>query len=117
MDGEQDDESLAIEHFGRYGSQLPLGIHRIYVSHNGEIISTYTDPQDQTRCVHYPFLHDIFRQEAIQTVRWDELVVLVWFVSDADLAANPPMPVGGGGGGEGRRGGQRGGGRFRGRGG
>ena len=91
MDGEQDDESLAVEHFSRYSSQLSPGVYRIYVSDSGVIISTYTDPKDdQTRCVHYPFLHEASLPEGIQTVRRDELEELERLGPDADLVAYPP---------------------------
>jgi hypothetical protein len=91
MDGEQDDESTAIEHFSRYSNQLSPDIYRIYVSHTGEIISTYIDSEnDQTCCVHYPFLHEIFLPEGIQTVRRDELEELERLGPDADLVAYPP---------------------------
>lgn len=91
MDGEQDDESMAIAHFSRYSSQLSPDIYRIYVSHTGEIISTYSDPNDDpTYCVHYPFLHEIFLPEGIQTVRRDELEELERLGPDVDLVAYPP---------------------------
>ncbi|UNI23988.1 hypothetical protein JDV02_009771 [Purpureocillium takamizusanense] len=95
MDGEQDDESIAIEHFSRYSSQLSPDIYRIHVSHTGEIISTYIDSNnDQTCCVHYPFLHEIFLPEGIQTVRRDELEELERLGPDADLVAYPPCSGG-----------------------
>ncbi|KAI1376614.1 kinase-like domain-containing protein [Hypoxylon crocopeplum] len=88
MDGEQDDESIAIEHLSRYGSQLQPGIYRIYVSQTGEIISTYTDAEnDQTKCVHYPFLHEIVLPEGIQTIQRDALEELDRLGPDADLVA------------------------------
>jgi hypothetical protein len=91
MDGEQDDDSLAIEHYSRHSNQLSPDIHRIYVSHTGEIISTYADSKnDQTHCVHYPSLHDSFLPEGIQTVRRDELEELDRLGPDADLVAYPP---------------------------
>ncbi|KAF4975551.1 hypothetical protein FZEAL_7666 [Fusarium zealandicum] len=91
MDGEQDDDSLAIEHFSRHSDQLSPGIYRIYVSHTGEIISTYTDSNsDPTHCIHYPSLHDAFLPEGIQTVRRDELEELERLGPDADLVAYPP---------------------------
>jgi hypothetical protein len=91
MDGEQDDDNIAIEHFGRYSSQLSPDVYRIYVSHDGEIISTYTDSKDdQNYCVHYPFLHEILLPEGIQTVRRDELEELERLGPDVDLVAYPP---------------------------
>ncbi|KAJ2896377.1 hypothetical protein MKZ38_005602 [Zalerion maritima] len=39
MDGEQGDDSLAIEHFSRYSQYLSPEIYRIHVSHTGENIS------------------------------------------------------------------------------
>ncbi|KAH9888149.1 hypothetical protein F4778DRAFT_755240 [Xylariomycetidae sp. FL2044] len=91
MDGEQDDDSIAIEHFRRYSSQLSTDIYRIHVSHTGEIISTYTDPKDdETCCVHYPHLHEISLPKGIQTVRRDELEELERLGPDVDLVAYPP---------------------------
>ncbi|KAI1864980.1 uncharacterized protein JN550_008526 [Neoarthrinium moseri] len=91
MDGEQDDDSIAIKHYSRYSSQLSRDIYRIHVSHTGEIISTYTDPEnDPTCCVHYPFRHEVFLPEGIQTVRRDELEELDRLGPDVDLVAYPP---------------------------
>ncbi|KAK1765022.1 hypothetical protein QBC33DRAFT_612724 [Phialemonium atrogriseum] len=93
MDGEQDDESVAIEHLSRHSSQLPPGIYEIYVP--GEIISMYTDAKhDQTCCVHYPFLREISLPEGIQTVRRDALEELERLGPDADLVAYPPCSKG-----------------------
>ncbi|KAI1860487.1 hypothetical protein JX265_009886 [Neoarthrinium moseri] len=91
MDGEQDDDSIAIKHYSRYSSHLSRDIYRIHVSHTGEIISTYTDPEnDPTCCVHYPFLHEVFLPEGIQTVRRDELEELDRLGPDVDLVEYPP---------------------------
>lgn len=90
MDGEQDDEGIAIEHLSRYSSQLLSGIYGIYISQTGEIISTYTDVKnDQTKCVHYPFLHEIGLPEGIQTIRRDALEELDRLGPDVDLVAYP----------------------------
>ncbi|KAL5608305.1 hypothetical protein FOBRF1_008802 [Fusarium oxysporum] len=92
MDGEQDDESLAIEHFSRHSDPLSPDIHRIYVSHNDEINSTYTDSKnDPTCCVHYPSLHDACPpEEEVQTVRRDKLEELERLDPNADLVAYSP---------------------------
>ncbi|KAL5596137.1 hypothetical protein FOVSG1_009826 [Fusarium oxysporum f. sp. vasinfectum] len=91
MDGEQDDESLAIEHFSRHSDPLSPDIHRIYVSHNDEIKSTYTDSKnDPTCCVHYPSLHDACPPEEVQTVRRDKLEELERLGPNADLFAYSP---------------------------
>jgi hypothetical protein len=91
MDEEQDDESLAIEHFSRYSDQLSPGIYRIRVSHTGEIISTYTDPKDdKTCCEYFPFLQDIILPDGIRTIRRDELEELERLGPDVDLVAYPP---------------------------
>ncbi|KAF7562351.1 hypothetical protein G7046_g1796 [Stylonectria norvegica] len=91
MDGEQDDDSLAIEHFSRHSSELPPDVYRIYVSPTGDIVSTYTDPEnDQTCCVHYPALSDALLPEGIETVRRNELEELERLGPDADLVAYPP---------------------------
>jgi hypothetical protein len=91
MDGEQDDDCLAIEHFSRHSDRLSPEICRIYVSNTGEIISTYTDPKnDPTYCICYPPLHDAFLPDEIQTVRRDELEELDRLGPDADLVTYPP---------------------------
>ncbi|KAF4434574.1 kinase [Fusarium acutatum] len=91
MDGEQDDESLAIEHFSRHSDRISLDIHRIYISHDGEMISTYTDSKNEpTCCVHYPPLHDACLPEGVQTVRRDKLEELERLGPDADLVAYSP---------------------------
>lgn len=90
MDGEQDDDSLAIEHFSRHSDQLSSGIYRIHLSHTGEIISTYTDPKnDPTYCIEYPLLRDAFLPDGIRTVRRDELEELDRLGPDADLVTYP----------------------------
>lgn len=91
MNGEQGDESIAIEHLSRYSSQLPPNVYRIYVSDVGEVISMYTDPEnDQTCCVHYPLLSEILGPGGIETVRRDELEELERLGPDADLVCYPP---------------------------
>lgn len=91
MDGEQDDDSLAIEHFSRHCEQLSPEVYRIYVSHTGEVVSTYTDSEnDPTYCIHYPSLDDAFLPEGIRTVRRNELEELKRLGPDADLVAYPP---------------------------
>ncbi|KAI0911864.1 kinase-like domain-containing protein [Ustulina deusta] len=91
MDGEQDDEGIAIEHFSRHSSQLSPNVYRIYISNTGEVISTYTDPEnDQTCCVHYPLLSEISVPQGIPTVRRDELEELERLGPDADLVSYPP---------------------------
>ncbi|KAI1775487.1 kinase-like domain-containing protein [Hypoxylon cercidicola] len=95
MDGEQDDESIAIEYLSRYSDQLLPSIYRIYLSQSGEIISTHTDVKDdQTQCVHYPFLHEVALPEGIQTIRRDELEELDRLGPDADLVAYPACSKG-----------------------
>ncbi|XXG97227.1 26S proteasome regulatory subunit rpn6 [Hypoxylon texense] len=90
MDGEQDDESIAIEHLSRYSSKLPPEVYGIYLSQSGEIISTYTDAKnDQTQCVHYPFLHEIVLPEGVQAIQRDELEELDRLGPDADLVVYP----------------------------
>ncbi|KAI0973760.1 hypothetical protein F4678DRAFT_425803 [Xylaria arbuscula] len=90
MDGEQDSEDIAIEHFSRHSSHLPPNVYRIYVLDSGEVILTYTDSEnDQTCCVHYPFLSEISTPQEIPTVRRDELEELERLGPDADLVSYP----------------------------
>jgi hypothetical protein len=91
LDGEQDDESLAIECFSRYSSHLSPDIHRIYVSNTGKIISTYADAKnDPTCCVHYPVFDKVLFPPDILTIRRNELEELDRLGPDADLVAYPP---------------------------
>ncbi|KAI0552642.1 kinase-like domain-containing protein [Xylaria curta] len=91
MDEEQDNEGIAIKHFSRHGSQLSPNIYRIHISDTGEIISTYTDPEnDQTCCVHYPLLSEISVPPGISVVRRDELEELERLGPDVDLVSYPP---------------------------
>ncbi|KAI1461297.1 hypothetical protein F4805DRAFT_413543 [Annulohypoxylon moriforme] len=95
MDGEVEDDNIAIEHFRLHGNQLSPGIYEINVSNTGEIISTSTDPEDdQNFCVHYPFLHEMSLPEGIQTVRRDELEELDRLGPMTDLVAYPPCAGG-----------------------
>ena len=92
MDGQQDDDTLAIEQLRRHqrSDPLPSNVYRIYVSNSGEIISMYTDVKDdQTFCVHYPFLHEVFLPEGIQTIRRDKLEELERLGPDVDLVIYP----------------------------
>jgi hypothetical protein len=91
MDEEQDDESIAIQHLRRHSSHIPLNAYRIHVSNTGEIISIYTDAEnDETCCVHYPLLDEISLPEGVRTVRRDMLEKLERLGPDADLVAYPP---------------------------
>lgn len=91
MDEEQDDESIAIQHLRRHICQLPLSVHRIHMSNTGEIISAYTDAEDdETYCVHYPALDEISLPEGVQTVRRDMLEELERLGPDVDLVVYRP---------------------------
>ncbi|KAI1287517.1 hypothetical protein F5Y03DRAFT_405495 [Xylaria venustula] len=91
MDGEQESEDIAIKHLSRHSSHLPSNVYRIHVSDSGEIISAYTDPEnDQTCCVHYPFLSKISAPQEIPTVRRNELEELERLGPDVDLVSYPP---------------------------
>lgn len=91
MDEEQEDESIAIQHLRRHSSKVPLSVYRIYLSDTGEIISVYTDAEnDETCCVHYPLIDEISLPEGVRTIRRDMLEELERLGPDADLAAYPP---------------------------
>ncbi|KAI1746240.1 kinase-like domain-containing protein [Xylaria scruposa] len=91
MDGEQDDESIAIEHFSRHSSQLSPHVYRIHISDTGEVISTYTGPEnDQTCCVYYPLLSEILVPPGISVVKRDELEEIERLGPDVDLVSYPP---------------------------
>ncbi|KAH7174945.1 uncharacterized protein B0J16DRAFT_404829 [Fusarium flagelliforme] len=91
MDGEQDDDALAIEHYSRHSEDLSPEVYRIYVSETGAIITKYIDAKyDMNYCIHYPSLEDAVVPEEIQTVRRDELEELERLGPDADLVAYPP---------------------------
>ncbi|KAM0306884.1 hypothetical protein ACHAPM_001461 [Fusarium culmorum] len=91
MDGEQDDDDLAIEHYSRLNHQISPETYRIYVSESGEIISTHTDANDNVNYyIHYPSLEDASLPEGIQTIRRDELQELDRLGPDADLVEYLP---------------------------
>lgn len=91
MDGEHDDESLAIEHLSRHSSKLPTSVYRIHVSPLGNIISTSTNPlDDQGYCVHYPRFEELCLSKGVQTIPRDELEELDRLGPDVDLVAYPP---------------------------
>ena len=90
MDGEQEDEDLAIEILSRHSNQIPANVYRIYVSSAGDIISSYTDAkEDKGYCVHYRSLLDSSLPSGIQTIRRDELEELDRLGPDVDLVAYP----------------------------
>ncbi|KAI8677495.1 EKC/KEOPS complex subunit BUD32 [Fusarium sp. Ph1] len=91
MDEEQDDESIAIQHLRRHSSHIPLNVYRIHVSNTGEIVSIYTDVEnDETCCVHYPLLDEISLPEGVRAVRRDMLEELERLGPDTDLVTYPP---------------------------
>ncbi|KAI0193111.1 hypothetical protein F4808DRAFT_475405 [Astrocystis sublimbata] len=93
MDGEQDEDAIAIKHFSRHSSKLPPNVHRIHISDDGEVISVYTDLEDdQNPCIHYPLLSDISIPEGILTVRRDELEELDRLGPLVDLVRYTPSP-------------------------
>ncbi|KAJ8129783.1 hypothetical protein O1611_g3847 [Lasiodiplodia mahajangana] len=91
MDGEQDSEDTAIERFRRLSSHIAPNVHRIHISNTGEVVSTYTDPEnDPTRCVHYPRFSEIPVPEGIRTLRRDELEEIERLGPNADLVCYTP---------------------------
>jgi serine/threonine protein kinase len=91
MDEEEEDDKVFIEHSRCHGDQLPSGIYRIHLSPTGEIVSRYTDPEDdETYCLNYPSLHDASLPGGTQIVRRDELEELERFGPKVDLVAYPP---------------------------
>ncbi|CAG2006483.1 unnamed protein product [Fusarium graminearum] len=74
MDGEQDDDDLAIEHYSRLNHQISPETYRIYVSESAEIISTHDDAKD----------------DGIQTIRRDELQEIDRLGPDADIVEYLP---------------------------
>jgi serine/threonine protein kinase len=90
MDGEQDDDDLAIQHYRRLSNQISPDTYRVYVSESGEIISSYTDANnDMNYYIHYPSLQDASLPEGIKTVRRNELQELDRLGPDVDLVAYP----------------------------
>ncbi|WXC61599.1 hypothetical protein SNK03_007475 [Fusarium graminearum] len=91
MDGEQDDDDLAIEHYSRLNHQISPETYRIYVSESAEIISTHDDAKDDVNyCIHYPSLQDAHLPEGIQTIRRDELQEIDRLGPDADIVEYLP---------------------------
>jgi hypothetical protein len=74
LDGEQEDDNVAIEHYSRLSNQLARNVHRVDVSDTGEIISTYTDlKNNHNLCVQYPPFSNISVPPGILTARRNEL--------------------------------------------
>lgn len=91
MDGEQEEDDLAIEHYSRLNHQISSKTYRMYVSESGEIISTHTHADDDMNyCIHYPSLQDACLPEGIKTIRRNELQEIDRLGPDADLVGYPP---------------------------
>ncbi|KAI1178433.1 kinase-like domain-containing protein [Nemania sp. FL0916] len=91
MDEEQDSEDIAIQYYRRLSSELLTNVYRIHLSDTGEVISTYTDPQnDPTYFVHYPLFSEISSPEGVLTARRDELEELERLAVDTDLVRYMP---------------------------
>lgn len=90
VDGEEEDDNVAIGHLRNHIDHLSSDVHRIYVSSSGDIISEYKDADnDRTYCVHYPHLSEANLPDGIQTVRRDELEELDRLGPDVDLVRYP----------------------------
>ncbi|KAI9150708.1 hypothetical protein HJFPF1_10484 [Paramyrothecium foliicola] len=90
MDGEQDNEDLAIKFLGRYSDELPNNVYRIYLSNTGELISTSTDPADDPNYwVHYPFSSEGNLPQGVSTITRDKLEELQRLGPDVDLVTYP----------------------------
>jgi serine/threonine protein kinase len=89
MDGEQEDETIDIRHFRRHAAQLPPDVYRVYLSDTGDIIKTYSDPEDdQNHCVHYPTYEEVAVPLHTQTVSRGDLEELDRFGPHVDLVAH-----------------------------
>lgn len=74
VDGEEEDDNVAIEHLRNHLDHLSSDIHRIYVSSSGDIISEHKGAEDDpTYCVHYPHVSEANLPDGIETFRRDEL--------------------------------------------
>ncbi|KAI9149655.1 hypothetical protein HJFPF1_11710 [Paramyrothecium foliicola] len=88
MDGEQDDEDLAVHYLHQYSDKIPLSIYRVYVSETGDLVASFNSPDDdQTYCMFYPLLQDVHLPSGTQTIRRNEIEELLRFGPDADLVA------------------------------
>ncbi|OIW22801.1 hypothetical protein CONLIGDRAFT_586688 [Coniochaeta ligniaria NRRL 30616] len=86
MDEEQKEEDRAIECLKKHVDSLEPDVYLIYVSKDGELISTSTDIRDDhTSCVYYPPLRDLQLPDGIQTVRRSELEELDRLGPNVDL--------------------------------
>ncbi|ROW05823.1 hypothetical protein VMCG_05134 [Cytospora schulzeri] len=76
-DGEQEDDSLTIEHLKRHIDDAGPGVYAIKVSDKGELLSVSTDfNDDATMCPHYPLLqelHPLDRSKTVMRSRLQEL--------------------------------------------
>ena len=85
-DEEQDSEDIAI---GSLGPE----VYRIRISREGELLSTYTAPEDDhTRCAHYPPVSDLQYVE-VDSVQRLELEELDRLGPDVDLVAYPALSI------------------------
>lgn len=90
MDGEEEDDGVAIQHLRRHIDNLAPDVRRIHVSPTGDIESIYSDAgNDPTYCVHYPSLSDLELPNGVQTVSRDNLEELERLGPDVDLVSYP----------------------------
>lgn len=70
MDGFQDDEQEATQHYTHCGNKLLLDVYHIHLSTNSEIISQSSNPDgDHTQHIHYPTITEAALPDDIQTLR------------------------------------------------
>ncbi|KAF9872932.1 protein kinase-like domain protein [Colletotrichum karsti] len=97
MDEEQDSEDLAIEHLEKHIDTLPPDVYAIHVSHDGHLISTSTDPEDdETTCVYYPPLEELQRPEGLRTITRSDLEEIDRICPNVDLVSYQAHPGVGG---------------------
>ncbi|KUI70246.1 CBL-interacting serine/threonine-protein kinase 20 [Cytospora mali] len=88
MDGEQDDEELAIEYLKKHIDDLGPDIYAIPISDNSELISVSTNPEDDaTMCPHYPPLQELQQLGIVQTVLRSEMQELDRLGPNVDLVS------------------------------
>ncbi|KAK2597821.1 hypothetical protein N8I77_012582 [Diaporthe amygdali] len=86
MDGEQEEEEVAIEHLKRHVEDLDPGVFEIYVSDDGDLISTSSNPEDdRMEAVNYPLLSSFANPADVKTVRRQHMRELERLSPEVDL--------------------------------
>lgn len=93
MDQKLDSEDLAFEYLLRYIDDLPPDVYLLYVSPQGDFISTSNDPEDdETLCVFRPPIDMSQVPDGITTISRAELEEVARLGPNVDLVVYPNSP-------------------------